>query len=315
MRNCKVNNNFPYYTFRQYLKSKIGDINVQKVPLDAGFTCPNIDGSKAYGGCYYCNNKAFSPNSRYPLQSLSWQISRTIEYYKKRRNAQKFILYFQAHTNTYAPVYKLKEIYDYAYKFPDIVGIAIGTRPDCVDEQILELINSYTQKFYVCIEYGLQTIHNKTLKLVNRAHTYEDFLKAVYLTKKFFNIDIVAHTIIGLPGESEEDILDTYINIAKLPIDGIKFEHLYISKGTVFEKWYIQNKIKVYDDFDKYKKLLAEIIGYIPSHWFIERLIGEINNEYVIAPRWNLTKNEILYHIVKYLKENNIYQGCKISEV
>ncbi len=281
--------------------------------MDAGFTCPNIDGSKAYGGCYYCNNNAYSPNSRYPFLPLEIQIKNTIDFYKKRKNAKKFILYFQAYTNTYAPVQKLKETYDYAYKFPEIVGIAIGTRPDCVNEQILELINTYTKDFYVCIEYGLQTIHNKTLLLINRAHTYEDFLKAIEMTQRFSAIDIVVHTIIGLPGESEEDILNTYKNIAKLPIDGIKLEHLYIAKGTVFEKWFSQNKIKVYDDFNEYKKILGKIITYIPSHWFIERLIGEINSEYVIAPRWNLTKNQILQEIVKYFKENNIFQGSNIN--
>ncbi|MFN7181334.1 MAG: TIGR01212 family radical SAM protein [Planctomycetota bacterium] len=309
LKNKLTSYNYPYYTFRQYLKRRLGNINLYKIPVDAGFTCPNRDGSKGWGGCYYCNNKAFSPNSATKPLPLKTQIKNTIDYYRKRRNAHKFILYFQAYTNTYSTIPKLKEIYDYAYLDEDIIGIAIATRPDCVDEKILTLINSYTEKFYVCVEYGLQTIHNKTLKLINRAHTYDDFLNAIDITQKFSNIDIVAHTIIGLPGESRDEILTTYKEISRLPLDGIKIEHLYIAKDTVFEKWFSEKKIKVYDDFNEYKKLLGDVIIYIPSHWFIERLIGEINSEYVVAPHWGLTKNEILHQIRQYFITNNLYQG------
>lgn len=315
---------FPYRPFNWYLKEKFNGAKVYKIPVDAGFTCPNRDGTKSYGGCYYCNNKAYSPNSRIELQNnnstshprilptLQTQIQQSINYYKKYRNAEKFILYFQAYTNTYASVSRLKEIYDYAYKFPEIAGIAIGTRPDCVDNEILKLINSYTDKLDVWIEYGLQTKHNKTLEMVNRAHTYEDFISAIELTRKHPNIKIAVHTIIGLPGESREEIIDTYKSIANFPIYAIKLEHLYIAKETVFEKWYNEGKISVYNNFTDYLKILGEVITYIPSHWYIQRLIGEINPNYVIAPQWGLSKNQIQQKIIEYLKENNIYQGKNI---
>lgn len=277
--------------------------------MDAGFTCPNIDGTKAYGGCYYCDNKAFSPNSRESPKPLDEQISGAIEYYKRHRNAEKFILYFQAYTNTYAPVEKLKELYDYAYKFQEVIGISIGTRPDCVSKEILELIDSYTDKFDVWIEYGLQTIHNKTLELVNRYHTYEDFINTIDLTAQFPNIKIAVHTIVGLPGETEDEILQTYKSICIYPIDAIKVEHLYIAKDTVFYNWYKNNKMSVYENLDDYLNILGKIITYIPSHWYIQRLIGEINPDYVVAPNWFLTKSQIQQRILRYFKGNNIYQG------
>ncbi len=353
----------PYNSFKNYLRKRFGKLKVYKIPVDAGFTCPNIDGTKSYGGCYYCNNKAFSPNSRTQLLPLDLQIYNSIEYYKKYRKAEKFILYFQAYTNTYVrgqsselktaksqglegdnnwsmatdkkdndkeklitgqsplatnkipdeinfyTTYKLKEIYDFAYKFDDIVGISIGTRPDCVNREILELIDSYTKKFDVWIEYGLQSVHNKTLELVNRAHTYEDFINAIELTSLFPNIKVAAHTIVGLPGESEDEILQTYKSISIYPIDAIKIEHLYIAKDTVFYNWYKSNKIKVYENFNDYLNILGKIITLVSSNWYIQRLIGEINSDYVVAPQWNLSKNQIQQKIVEYFKENNIYQG------
>lgn len=314
---------FPYQTFNKYLKKRFGRAKIYKIPVDAGFTCPNIDGVKSYGGCYYCNNKAFSPHSRTELSHtltvshnfLYNQIQKSIDYYKKLRDAQKFILYFQAYTNTYAPLTQLKAAYDYAYQFPEIVGIAIGTRPDCVDEDILKLIDSYTDKFDVWIEYGLQTKHNKTLDMVNRKHTYEDFIRAIELTSKFPNIKITVHTIVGLPYETEDEIIDTYKSIACLPINAIKLEHLYIARGTVFEVWYKNGRINVYNNFSDYLEVLGKIITYIPSHWYIQRLLGEINTEYVVAPQWGLTKNEIHQRIVQYFMQNNIYQGKKYHPI
>ncbi|MFH1547863.1 MAG: TIGR01212 family radical SAM protein, partial [Candidatus Omnitrophota bacterium] len=219
----------------------------------------------------------------------------------------KFIVYFQAYTNTFAPLNILKERYDVVRKFQDIVGISIGTRPDCVNEEILDLINSYSKDYEVWLEYGLQSIHDKTLKLINRHHTYKDFFKAVELTKKR-NIKICAHIIIGLPNETKEEILETAKTLAKLKIDGVKIHPLHIVKGTKLEEFYNKDKYKPLE-LDEYVNIVTEFLGYIPPTTVIQRITADCPKEFLVAPLWILNKNAVLNLIEKKLEENNTYQG------
>ena len=225
----------PYYKFSEYLKERFG-CRVHKITVDAGFNCPNIDGTFSKDGCIFCNNYAFSPALR-KKASVEDQIQRGIEHGKTRYKAEKFIVYFQPYSNTYAPVETLKERYDAVRQFPEIAGISIGTRPDCIDAEKISLIETYAQNYEVWIEYGLQSIHDKTLKLINRNHDYKDFFRAIDMTKNRV-IKICAHVIIGLPGETREEILETAKEFSRLNLNGIKIHPLHVVKGTALEKMF-----------------------------------------------------------------------------
>ncbi|OGF64512.1 MAG: TIGR01212 family radical SAM protein, partial [Candidatus Fischerbacteria bacterium RBG_13_37_8] len=244
--------NKPYYSFNTYLKERFNK-KVYKICVDAGFTCPNRDGTKGINGCIYCNNDAFtivrrdcikedrlssepagSVNDRtnIPLPSLEQQIEQGKKKLAAHYKAEAFILYFQPYSNTYASLQKLKEAYDYVYYDNDIVGLSIGTRPDCVNEEILTFIEAYAKDKEVWIEYGLESSHNKTMQVINRGHTWEDFLEAVQMTSNR-PIKICVHIIFGLPGESRADMLETVRRISRLPIHAVKFHPLHIVKGSV----------------------------------------------------------------------------------
>ncbi|MBU1871602.1 MAG: TIGR01212 family radical SAM protein, partial [Candidatus Omnitrophica bacterium] len=237
-----------YYKFSNYLKERFG-CRVYKVSVDAGFSCPNKDGKISREGCLYCDNRAFSFVSKegacgdefsngthIPPRPVEKQIEEGIASGRRKFAVEKFIVYFQAHSNTYATLDILKEKYDAVKKFKDIIGIAIGTRPDCINEETLNLIESYTQDYEVWIEYGLQSIHEKTLEFINRGHVYKDFLEAVRLTRGKRNIKICAHLIIGLPNETRENILQTAVELGRLKLEGIKIHPLHVIRGTKLDK-------------------------------------------------------------------------------
>ena len=232
----KTMNDKKYNQFSRHLES-VFCCKVYKITLDAGFNCPNRDGTISYGGCIFCDESGSFSKCHDNLLSIEKQIEVGIERQRKRFKAEKFLSYFQAFTNTYATVEQLKKIYDSALSYKDIVGMSIGTRPDCVDPEKIDLISSYTDNHYVWIEYGLQSIHNKTLKAINRGHSYEDFVKAVKLTQNR-GINICAHVIIGLPGETKEDMLETAKAIAELGIDGVKIHAYCALKGTKLAQMY-----------------------------------------------------------------------------
>jgi tRNA uridine 5-carboxymethylaminomethyl modification enzyme len=295
-----------YYHFSHYLKHRFG-CQVYKVSLDAGFTCPNRDGKLSRAGCIYCDNRSFSFHSRSKPLPLEKQIQQGIEFGRKRYAAEKFLAYFQAYTNTYAPLKELKAKYDCVKKFPEVVGIAIGTRPDCVDEKILDLICEYADDYEVWLEYGLQSIHAKTLKLINRNHTFQDFLKAVEMTRKK-KLKICAHVIIGLPGESREEILETAQELGKLKIEAVKLHPLHIIKGTKLEEMYREKNFHPLT-LDEYADLACAFLERLWPETVIERLGADCPKELLVAPAWILEKEKVLATVEKRLAEQDSFQG------
>ncbi|MFC1621732.1 TIGR01212 family radical SAM protein [Candidatus Omnitrophota bacterium] len=294
-----------YYKFSTYFKNKGFKHRVRKITVDAGFSCPNRDGKISDNGCIYCNNEGFSPNTRKSFASIEEQITQGI----KRADAKKFIVYFQAYTNTYAPLDKLKRIYDITKKFEDVIGISIATRPDCVNKDVIDLIASYTKDYEVWIEYGLQSIHKKTLELINRGHLYEDFLKAVDLTRKKKDIKICAHAIIGLPLEDEGMIMETARSIASLKLDGIKIHPLHIIKGTKLEKFYKTGSVKVLE-LEEYVDLAVKFLEYLWPGTVIQRISADCPRDLLVAPLWISEKSKVL----RGIEQKNILQGRLYKE-
>ncbi len=300
-----------YYSLNEFLKEKFGE-KVKKIPLDAGLSCPNRDGTKGYGGCIYCDPKGSGTGLFKEGKSLKEQVKLFLEIFKKKK-FKKFIAYFQSFCNTYAPLEKLKEIYDIIYLDPSIVGLAIGTRPDCIDEDIAKFLKSYQEKgYYLWIELGLQSMHNQTLKLINRGHTFEDFLQGYNLLKKY-DIPVVVHIIFGLPGETKEMMLETVKTLAKLKIDGIKFHALYIVKGSKMAELYLKGKYESLE-MDFYANLVAEALTYLPPTTVIHRLCSEARKEDILAPLWVSRKMEVINLIRKIMSEKGLYQGKNYTE-
>ncbi|MCD6231090.1 TIGR01212 family radical SAM protein [Candidatus Aerophobetes bacterium] len=297
-----------YYKFSTYLKERFGE-RVHKVSVDANFSCPNRDGKISTKGCIFCNNEAFSLHTRTGGRgsSLEEQIRRGIEAAKKRFKAKKFIVYFQAYTNTYAPIDVLKKKYDVIKKFKDIVGLSIATRPDCIDEETLNLIESYKNNYEVWLEYGLQSIHNKTLKFINRGHTFEDFLKAVEITRKH-KIKICTHIIIGLPYETKDMILETAKKMAHLKIESIKIHPLHIVRRTTLEKLFRQGKYTPLE-LNTYLDILVDFLAYLWPKTVIQRVGAYCPPNLLVAPLWILERNRVEKELEKRLIEKDYFQG------
>ncbi|MGB9762032.1 MAG: TIGR01212 family radical SAM protein [Caldimicrobium thiodismutans] len=294
-----------YYSLNQFLKEKFGE-KVKKIPLDAGFTCPNRDGTKGKGGCIYCDLKGSGTGLGQRL-SLKEQIEFFLERFKKR-GYQKFIAYFQSFSNTYGPLLKLKETYRIILNYPEIVGLAIGTRPDCIDKEVIKLLKEFQHLgYYLWIELGLQSKHNQTLKLINRGHTFEDFLSAYYLLKEE-EIPVVVHIIFGLPKEDREMMLETVETLSELKPEGIKFHALYILEGTPLSELYKAGQVRELS-LEEYRSLVGEALSLLPRYTVIHRLTSDPPKEGLLAPLWLLDKNKVLNAITDYMKEKGLYQG------
>lgn len=300
-----------YRSYSDYLKEQF-PYRVYKVPIDPGFSCPNIDGSVAYGGCTFCDNKSFSPNSRIAPRPIRDQILSGMQFYKERFAAEKYIIYFQAFTNTHAPVDRLKTLYDEALSFPGVIGLSIGTRPDCVGDEVLDLLSNYASRYHLWVEYGIQSIHDDTLALVNRGHTYAQFIDAVERTKKY-QLPICTHVILGLPGETHEMMMETAEAVAGLSIESLKIHHLYVSKNTQMEKQYHQNQIKTLS-LEDYIPLVCDYLERMPPSMVIQRLMGEVDGPYVVAPLWNQSKGKILRLIDQEFECRGTRQGTRFPE-
>ena len=303
------NTNKRYNRFSDHLKNLYG-VKVYKVTLDAGFTCPNRDGTISNEGCVFCDNGgSFSqlyPSNISVKEQLDLGITLAIDKYK----AEKFLAYFQAYSNTYKPVNELKIIYDEALSHEDVIGMSIGTRPDCVDEEKLDLISDYTKKHYIWLEYGLQSIHDRSLKFINRGHDFAAFVNALKNTKKR-NINVCAHVILGLPNETKQDMLETAKVLGDLGVNGVKIHLLCVLNNTRLAKLYFQGKIPMMEE-DEYVETVCDFLELLPPSVTIHRLAGNGLKPNMLAPGWLSKKFIILNKIDKLLEERNSFQGSKL---
>ncbi len=295
-----------YYDLNTYLRSLFG-CRVQKITLDAGLSCPNRDGRISSGGCIYCNVRGSGTGADARGLSITAQLIRGKETLGRRYKARKFLAYFQSFSNTYAPLKRLKTLYDEALNVQDVVGLSIGTRPDCINEPVLELLQAYTQRYLIWIEYGLQSAHDATLTLINRGHDLKCFQNAVRATRKR-GIQICVHVILGLPGETRSDMLETAHTLAELEIDGLKIHLLYVVKGTRLESLYRQGRFRCLNQAE-YVERVCEFLERIPPQVVIQRLTGDPHPEELVAPQWALEKTETLNMIRQVLEERDTRQG------
>jgi radical SAM protein (TIGR01212 family) len=298
----------PYRSYSSYLQEKFGQ-RVYKVTLDGGFTCPNRDGTKGRGGCTFCDDTGSSSRAQDRRDSITDQILKNLERQRRRFKADKFIAYFQSYTNTYSPVDRLKRLYDEAMSaHPDIVGLAISTRPDCVDEEKLALIASYKRPDnYVCVEYGMQTIHDRTLDLLNRCETHQDFLDAMALTRKY-DLDHCIHVILGLPGESWKDQMATADTLARLRVNGVKIHLLVAMENTPLAESYRRGEW-VPMEREPYVALICDFIERLHPECVIHRVAGNGHHEHVVAPLWLQRKLEIMNDIDEEFARRGTRQG------
>jgi len=303
------NNGKRYYDFASFIKEHFSE-RVQKISLDTGFTCPNRDGSKGIGGCTYCNNNSFNPNYCKPDKGVTQQLKEGISFFSKKHKSQKYLAYFQAYTNTYSNIEQLKKLYTEALSDPGVVGMVIGTRPDCIDSKVVDLLSELSKDHLILLEFGVESTLNRTLDLVNRCHTYEETIAAFDLAKDR-GLILGAHMIIGLPGESKEDILNHAKEISKLPITTLKLHQLQIIKHTVMALQLKKEpeKFKLFTA-DEYIDLVTDFISLLRPDIVIERFISESPQNLLLAPKWNGLKNfEITSMIDKKLIEKDLWQG------
>jgi radical SAM protein (TIGR01212 family) len=296
----------PYNDLNTYYRSLFG-CRVQKITIDAGFSCPNRDGTLSRSGCIYCNANGSGNGFFKKGLSISQQLYQGNQMLFKRYKAKKYIAYFQSFSNTYAPVDRLKQVYDEALSVEDVIGLSIGTRPDCVDASVLNLLQSYTKDHIVWIEYGLQSAHDQTLSLINRGHDFDCFKKAVHATKNR-GIKTCVHIILGLPDENKRLMLETARRIASLGIDGIKIHLLYVIKGTKLEDLYLSGSYTCLEQED-YAQLVCDFLELLPKNMIIHRLTGDPHPEELVAPLWSMKKKETLALINKTMKERDSWQG------
>ena len=286
-----------FLSLNSFFRAHFGQ-RVQKIPLDAGLGCPNRVSGK--GGCIYCNEKGSGTGASFKGLSIRQQLEMGMNWARKRYKAKRFAAYFQAFSNTFAPIEKLREIYSQVADVPEVVAVAIGTRPDCIDREVLDLIHTIFKDKMVWMEYGLQTASDTTLRLINRGHTVRDFTDAVELTRKY-PFYICAHVIFGLPGEGEREMTQTVKLLRDLAIDGVKFHELYVVRGTPLSRMYQQGRYQpISQDF--YAKMVAKAIGILSKETVIQRLTGDPAPGELVAPKWATRKQETISKINKYLE-------------
>lgn len=302
-------NNKRYYDLKSYWRNLFG-CTVHKLQIDAGFTCPNRDGHVAMGGCIYCDGRGSKLRQQGALPSVTEQIASGKKYYKP--SASKFVAYFQTFTNTYAPAEKLRLLYDEALAQDDVIGLSIGTRPDCLEPEVIELLGGYAKNHHIWVELGLQSIHDKTLQFINRGHDYLQFFDAVEnLAGRGLNICV--HIIIGLPGENDDDVLATAKTLAALPIHGIKIHSLLALEGTLMGDMYKKGSIPMISK-EKYVSLTADVLEVLPPEMVVQRLTADGYRDIFLAPAWAGNKLDVLNAINKELERRDSYQGMRYKQ-
>lgn len=299
-----------FNAYSNYFKNLYGG-RIQKVSIDAGFSCPNRDGTSGTGGCTYCNNDAFNPSYCHPSKTISDQLAAGIGFLKHRyRNPTSYLAYFQTYSNTYAPIKRLKVLYHEALAYPGISGLIIGTRPDCIDDEKLEYFKELSEKYFIAVEYGVESCYDKTLRRINRGHTFSQAVSAIGLTAAK-GINTGAHFIFGLPGESREEMLEETEIISALPLNTVKFHQLQIIKDTLMEKDFRENPgdFNLFS-FEDYVQFFISFLERLNPAIVVERFTGEAPPEYLSQRLWGKRRTDQIVSIIeKRLEELDTWQG------
>lgn len=295
-----------YYTFNEHLRERFGG-KVFKISLDAGFTCPNRDGTLGWGGCVYCSERGSGDFAGEQGLSIHDQFAIVAERMKRKWATAKYLAYFQAFTNTYAPVERLREVYEKALAEENVVGIAISTRPDCLSEDVLDYLDELNQRTYLWVELGLQSIHDRTMEWIGRGHNYAQFLKGLDQLRSR-GIRVCAHIILGLPGESKKEMLETAQAVAKMPLQGVKIHLLHVLRGTPLATIYEFQPFELMTKED-YVSLVVDILEILPAEMIIHRLTGDGPPDNLIGPLWSRKKWEVLNAIDAELVRRDTWQG------
>jgi len=297
----------PYNFFGDYLLEKY-KCKILKLPISIGTSCPNRDGTINRGGCIFCSEDGSAAPTADEKLSITEQMEKAISNFRRSDIRTRYIAYFQAYTNTYGDREKLKEFYDEAVSFPNIMGIMIGTRPDCIDEEIAEIISSYRRKdFELWVELGFQTMHNRSLDFLNRGHSHEDTLSAVEILSRH-GINICLHVIIGIPGETWNDIIETAETVSSLPVQGVKIHHLHVIKNTPLEKIYRKENFEIIS-MKKYVSYICDFIEHLRPDITIHRLLGDRMEDSLIVPKWGLHKGTVIKEIEDEFYRRGTFQG------
>jgi len=304
----------PYNDFSSYFR-KIFSERVQKISIDAGFTCPNRDGTKAYGGCTFCDNKTFNPDYCLPQNSVTRQLDQGISFFQGRYKTQKYLAYFQAYSNTYAGLDHLKKLYGEALSHKDVVGLVIGTRPDCIYPELLEYLDELSRDKFISLEFGVESTIDKTLERINRGHSFRSVIDALELCSgSGFKTGI--HMILGLPGESESDILSHASRISELEFDFLKLHQLQIIRGTKMAKEYIQTPGDfIHYTAEAYVDLVIRFLELLNPEIIIERFISQSPPDKIISPRWGLKNYEFTAILEKEMIYRNTWQGKHYTRI
>ena len=299
-----------FNTYSGYFNRIYGS-RVQKLSIDAGFTCPNRDGSKGTGGCTYCNNDAFNPSYCVPSKTITQQIEEGISFHINRyRRADSYLAYFQAYSNTYAPLEILRQLYGEALSYPGVIGLITGTRPDCVEDEKLQYLKKLSDKYYIAVEYGIESCSNKTLERINRGHSFEEAEEAVRVTASM-GLNTGAHFIFGLPGETRDEMLAEAEIISRLPLTTVKFHQLQIFKGTTMEEEFRNHPEEFHlFSWDEYLEFLVTFLEKLNPAIVVERFTSEAPPCFLARPEWGNKRNDQILNIIENrLEELDTWQG------
>lgn len=303
----------PYNSYSDYFKKTFGG-RVQKLTLDAGFTCPNRDGTKGVNGCIFCDNNAFNPSYCQPEKSITTQLLEGMEFHQKRyRRAVSYLAYFQAYSNTYSDIQTLREKYQEALSIENIVGLIIGTRPDCINEEICQLLAELSKDNYIAVELGIESIYDSTLKTINRGHDFQEVITALEVLKKY-NLKTGGHFIFGLPDETPEDWMKALPIINNLPLDTIKFHQLQLIKNTEIEKLYNHQPERFYRmTMEQYIDFIVTFTEHLNPNFVVERFAGEVPPRYLSSSHWGIIRyDQVVLKIEEEFAKRGSFQGMKL---
>ena len=305
--------NTPYYCdYGTWIRSRF-PFRVQKISVDAGFTCPNRDGHISTGGCIFCNNRTFNPSYCDSRHSISQQLEEGKRFFARKYPDMKYLAYFQAYTNTYDSLARLQALYEEALSVDDVVGLVIGTRPDCVSDELLDYLSALNQRTFLIVEYGIESANDSTLQFINRGHTFEQSREAISRTHQR-GILTGGHIILGLPGEDAEESIRQASLISALDLDILKIHQMQVIRGTALEKIYEQKPFYIYTP-EEYIKLIARYIQHLRKDLVLERFVSQSPEELLAAPHWGLKNYEFTNLLVNYLRQHHIRQGQLFAEV